>query len=83
MIFTDYGLPDVLVSSKCLTYEQVLLIRETDSSEGRVRHLLQEITEKTLFEGKKKAFLSSLDKTNQKHVSNYVRGKGVRAAECS
>jgi Caspase recruitment domain len=80
VIATEYGLLDVLVSNGGLTYEQVYLIKEKDSHISEVRQLLQEITTKGQ-EGKKEAFLNALDQTGQKHVSNYIRGKGERAAE--
>ena len=81
IITTQYGLLDVLVSNEVLTYGQVSLIKEKDSSSGQVIQLLEEITRQFLSEGRKEAFLNALDQTHQKHVSNYLRGKGKRAAE--
>ena len=61
-ITTEYGLMDVLVSNKGLTYEQLSLIQGKDNNEGRVRQLLDEMTRGTLSEQKKKAFLNALNK---------------------
>ena len=47
-ITTEYGLLNVLVSKKVLTYSQVNFIRRIDHRESRVRQLLEEITGETL-----------------------------------
>ena len=76
VITTQYGLLDALVSNNGLTYEQFSLIKRKDTYTDEVRQLLEEITRETLPEEKKSAFLNALDQSQQKHVSNYIRGKG-------
>ena len=81
LMMTQFGLLDVLASNQVLTAKQVSLIRGKDLNSGQVRQLLEEITRDKISAEKKEAFLTALDQTQQKHVSNLIRGKGKRAAE--
>ena len=81
MIKTHYGLLDELVSNQVLTAQQVSLINDKDTSSGKVRQLLEEITREAISVERKEAFLNALHQTQQKHVSNLIRGSGKRAAE--
>ena len=81
LMATQFGLLNVLESNQVLTVKQVSFIREKDLYTSQVRLLLEEITRVTISTEKKEAFLNALDQTQHKHVDNYIRGRGKRAAE--
>jgi len=81
MMKTQYGLLDELVSNNVLNTQQVSLIQEKDSCSGKTRQLLEEITRESMSDETKETLFNALDQTQQKHVSNWIRGKGERVDE--
>jgi len=81
IIKTQFGLLDTLVSKDVLNTKQASLIEEKNMSMGRAKQLLEEITRESISDEKKELFLTAFDETQHKHVSNFIRGKGVRSAE--
>ena len=80
LMTTQFGLLEELESNNVLTSMQVSFIQDKDSYRGQVRKLFEEITRDTI-SAEKLAFLRELDLTLQKHVSNFIRDNGERAAE--
>ena len=81
IITTEFGLLDELVSNHVLTYKQVSLIRGKNSNTEQVESVLEGVTYESSSMEKIAAFLNSLGQAQQKHVSQYIRGRGKHAVE--
>ena len=86
IILTQFGFLDILVSERVLTSKQVSLFQfqATCIEVMQIGPLLREITRdwtQSISEDEKAKFLNALDRTQQKHASNWIRGKGEHAAE--
>jgi len=78
LIDTQFGLLEPLISNDVLTCDQVTVVRQKASyRDEAARKLLEEISKDPMSNEKKKEhFFNALDQTQQKHVSNYIRGNG-------
>lgn len=74
-----HGLLDSMLRHNVLTFAQCEAIRTTSSDVDAVNQLLDHVVRST--SGKQEQFLVALNKSRQKHVSNYIRSSdGVRTS---
>jgi len=74
----DCGLLDALFSEDFLTYEQLQLILKQPAYSEQITQLVTFITGHTTFNTRADIFMQVLDGNQHKHVSNFIRGNGVR-----
>lgn len=68
----EYGLPQQLEFTRAITNDDVEHIRGGETVSKKVDRLLSVINYKV----EDCSFTAALDKTNQRHVSNFIRKKG-------
>lgn len=73
-----HGLIDLLFSRSVLTNRQIENIKSRPTDFGRVKELLDCVAR--LDADKQEMFLVTLEKTQQRHVSNFIRMNGRRSA---
>jgi Caspase recruitment domain len=81
IIETEYGLLDSLLSDGVITHRQLTLIQRKRTEMMDARQFIEEITAEPLSSENFLKLLKALDSTNQKHVSNYLLGRGVYRGE--
>jgi len=79
IIDVDHGLLDELRSSKILTSAQTERIKYRKLYSRKVNQLINDVM--NLSVQQQEQFLRTLEKTNQKHVVNYIGSNGVRSDE--
>lgn len=79
IIDIDYGLLDLLRSMGVLNGEQIEIIQSNPITESRIWKMLDYII-KTSFEHQE-LFMTALERTQQKHVVNYIRLNGQRPTD--
>lgn len=75
---TDHGLVDHLISDGIMTMSDADAARAEATSSGRNGRILDHVIAACSDVTKQAAFMTSLDKTRQRHLVNYIESNGSR-----